>query len=120
MHKVKIFKVNTIKEEGTHDNAGLRRKLLDGMTLNNLNLDIFAIDYLEPGKYFDWHEHIDMDEFALVLEGEGEVLYGDSGEKEVYKSGDVIVIPPNTYHRIEAYGGSLNRMIFLRIKHPPK
>ena len=70
--------------------------------------------YLEVGKVFDWHTHEDIDEMFIVLKGEG-VFYWEE-EMINYNEGDIITIPANSKHKIEAKGMIMNEYYFIRVK----
>lgn len=55
--------------------------------------------YLEPGKAMAGHSHPDP-EIYLVFEGSGSVTVGS--ETSPVRAGDVIAIPVDTFHTMEA------------------
>lgn len=63
---------------------------------------------------FDWHVHQDTDEIFIVLKGQGKFYC----ENEVvdYRENDVIVVPGNLKHKIEAVGELTSEYYFIRVK----
>jgi mannose-6-phosphate isomerase-like protein (cupin superfamily) len=64
----------------------------------DLSLSIAAI----TGKSTP-HMHKKMEEIYFVLKGEGEIFIGD--ESEIIKRGDLVAIPKNKFHYIQAGKG---------------
>lgn len=61
--------------------------------------EVFVV-VLEPGEAPPLHVHDDTEQVFYVLEGAGLLQIGESAERSVVKAGDVVRIPPHTYHRI--------------------
>ncbi len=61
--------------------------------------EVFIV-VLEPGEAPPLHVHDDTEQVFYVLEGVGLLQIGESAERFAVKSGDVVRIPPHTYHRI--------------------
>ncbi len=59
---------------------------------------------LEPGEAPPLHVHDDTEQIFFVLEGNGLLQIGESAERHAVKQGDVVRIPPHTYHRIFCAG----------------
>ncbi len=57
--------------------------------------------YFNPGQVLDYHRHPTGDQIFFVHEGEG-VFYLDDGaeEKNILKSGVVVLAPKNVWHKI--------------------
>ena len=70
--------------------------------------------FLKAGAVFDWHAHESIDEFFLVVKGEGYIEFKD-GEKIEYAPDDLIYIPADTEHKIEATGTEENEIFFIRL-----
>ncbi len=68
-----------------------------------------------PGVTTQWHRLNGTTERYMILEGEGEVEIGDCAPKRV-KSGDVVIIPPQTRQRITNVGQQ--DLVFLAICSP--
>jgi len=61
--------------------------------------EVFIV-VLEPGEAPPLHVHHDTEQIFHVLEGKGHLQIGESVERHAVKPGDVVRIPPHTYHRI--------------------
>jgi len=59
---------------------------------------------LEPGEAPPLHVHDDAEQIFYVLEGKGLLQISESAERHAVKQGDVVRIPPHTYHRIFCAG----------------
>lgn len=55
---------------------------------------------LEPGETPPLHVHDDTEQIFYIMEGRGLLQIGESAERYAVKPGDVVRIPPYTYHRI--------------------
>lgn len=57
-----------------------------------------------------WHQHVDTDEFFMVLDGRFDIeLREDDGRERTVSLGphDVFVVPRGTYHRPSSTGASI-------------
>jgi len=106
--------INDIPVETAHGGAGSRQLLVTPDKLTSPYFEAFTKGFLEVGKIFDWHEHKDIDEIYIVLKGFGKFFCND--EVIDYKVGDIITIPANTKHKIEALGNKTSEYYFIRIK----
>ena len=63
--------------------------------------EVFIV-VLEPGEAPPLHKHPDTEQVFHMLQGEGELRVGDEDGDSSYrvKPGDVVRIPPDTWHRI--------------------
>ena len=61
--------------------------------------EVFIV-VLEPGQAPPLHVHDDTEQIFYVLEGRGLLQIGERAERHAVKPGDVVRIPPHTYHRI--------------------
>ncbi|MEK7633327.1 MAG: cupin domain-containing protein [Patescibacteria group bacterium] len=113
---MKFFKQN-IKDvliEPAHGGSGSRQLLVTPDKLTSPYFGAFTKGFLDVGKTFDWHSHTDFDEIYIVLKGQGK-FYCDN-EVVNYNVGDIITIPADTKHKIEALGNENNEYYFFRIK----
>ena len=55
---------------------------------------------LAPGEAPPLHVHHDTEQIFFVMEGDGLLQIGESAERHPVQPGDVVRIPPHTYHRI--------------------
>jgi mannose-6-phosphate isomerase-like protein (cupin superfamily) len=55
---------------------------------------------LEPGEAPPLHVHHDAEQIFYMMEGHGLLQIGESAERYHVKPGDIVRIPPSTYHRI--------------------
>jgi mannose-6-phosphate isomerase-like protein (cupin superfamily) len=67
--------------------------------------EVFIV-VLEPGEAPPLHVHDDTEQVFYVLEGAGLLQIGESPERYAVKPGDVVRIPPSTYHRIFCDGAA--------------
>jgi mannose-6-phosphate isomerase-like protein (cupin superfamily) len=65
--------------------------------------EVFIV-VLEPGQAPPLHVHDDTEQIFYVMEGEGRLQIGESEERLPVKPGDIVRIPPHTYHRIFCEG----------------
>ena len=115
-HMRKPFSKNIqdIPMEGAHGGSGRRQLLLSKDDAVSKHFQAMTKGYLEPKGIFDWHDHAGVDEFLIVLEGEGEIrfkngsVWGLSKDKLVY-------IPANTEHCIENTGSVTLSFYFVRL-----
>lgn len=61
--------------------------------------EVFIV-VLEPGEAPPLHVHDDTEQVFYVLEGAGLLQIGESAKRFAVRPGDVVRIPPATYHRI--------------------
>jgi mannose-6-phosphate isomerase-like protein (cupin superfamily) len=61
--------------------------------------EVFIV-VLEPGEAPPLHVHADTEQIFYIMEGRGLLQIGESVERHAVKPGDVVRIPPHTYHRI--------------------
>ncbi|MFA6017334.1 MAG: cupin domain-containing protein [Patescibacteria group bacterium] len=106
--------INDIPVEVAHGGSGSRQLLVTPDKLTSPYFEALTKGFLEVGKIFDWHLHQDVDEVFIVLKGQGKFSCND--EVVDYKIGDIITIPANTQHKIEALGSETNEYYFFRIK----
>ena len=106
--------IKDIPIEVAHGGAGSRQLLVTPDKLTSSYFEAFTKGFLEAGKIFDWHEHKDIDEIYVVLKGIGKFHCGN--EVVNYQVGDIITIPANTKHKIEALGNETNEYYFFRVK----
>lgn len=62
------------------------------------------VTVLEPGEAPPLHIHDDAEQIFYVLKGAGLLQIGDSSERLPVGPGNVVRIPPHTYHRIFCEG----------------
>ncbi len=69
---------------------------------------------LEPNEAPPTHVHTDAEQLFYVTEGIGELRTGAEGaDVEEIKAGDLVRIPPGTFHSVKAIGG--HRVVYLSI-----
>lgn len=106
--------LNEINVEEAHGGAGARQVLVKPEHVSSPYFEAVTKGFLKPGDVFDWHTHKDTDEMFIVLKGKGKFYCED--EVVNYKEGDVITIPANLNHKIEAMGDLTNEYFFIRVK----
>ncbi|MFC1619605.1 cupin domain-containing protein [Candidatus Neomarinimicrobiota bacterium] len=65
------------------------------------NSEVFVV-ILEPGQAPPLHKHNDTEQIFYILEGKGDLIIED--KRYPVNPGDVVRIPPSTYHSIQASG----------------
>jgi oxalate decarboxylase/phosphoglucose isomerase-like protein (cupin superfamily) len=116
MKKPFIKSLSDITVEQAHDGAGSRQLLLSKGDPISRCLEALTKGYLKAGGEFNWHSHFDIDEFFIVIKGNGALLLKDGTELK-YKPGDLVYIPSNIEHKIEAQGKTDNEFYFVRLKN---
>lgn len=106
--------IKDIPLEAAHGGSGSRQLLVTPDKLTSPYFEVITKAFLEVGKIFDWHLHQDVDEIFIVLKGQGK-FYCDN-EVVDYQIGDIITIPADTKHKVEALGSETNEYYFFRIK----
>ena len=66
---------------------------------------------LKPGESPPLHKHDDTEQVFCILEGQGTLTVGEEGRTYPVKAGEIVRIPPSTWHRIVAEGGQTMRYI---------
>jgi quercetin dioxygenase-like cupin family protein len=74
------------------------------------NSEVFVV-VLEPGKAPPLHKHDDTEQIFFIFEGKGTLTIGEEGRKFAVAPGDVVRIPPSTWHSIKADGGATLKYI---------
>jgi len=62
---------------------------------------------LEPGGAPPMHKHDDTEQVFHVIEGHGVLTIGPESDRRPVAAGDVVVIPPSTWHSIRAQDGTM-------------
>jgi len=112
---MKSFSKINLKEiplEEAHAGSGKRQVLISPDHLVSAHWEGFTKGFLNAGGVFDWHSHENIDEVFIVINGEGIFRNGD--ESVVYERDDVVRIPANSKHKIEAATDS--EFYFVRVK----
>ena len=65
--------------------------------------EVFIV-VLEPGQAPPLHKHDDTEQIFYVLEGKGTLTIGKEKQNYPVKSGDMVRVPPSTFHTIKAEG----------------
>lgn len=110
-----IRNLRDIKLEGTHDLPDSRQTLLNKEELGSESFEAFTKGILASGKVWDWHNHENIYEFFVVLDGTGSIEFEDGNVHE-YAKGDIVLIRPNCKHRILASGNTASEFFFVRLK----
>lgn len=106
--------LSEITIEQAHGGSGSRQVLVSAQESTSPYFEAMTKGFLEPGKVFDWHQHIDTDEYIIVTKGEG--IFFTRDDSFECKEGDVIIVSANTEHKIEAKGEITNEYFFVRVK----
>lgn len=106
--------IDEIALESAHAGSGSRRLIISQRDDISRQIEAVTKGYLEPGNVFDWHQHVEIDEFWIVISGNGFIEY-KNGDKFEYKSGDFIYNPADLPHRIVAEGATRSEFFFIRV-----
>ncbi len=112
MKKITKINLREIPLEDAHGGSGKKQVLINSDHLESAHWDGFTKGYLQAGGEFDWHSHENIDEVFIVISGEGIFRNGD--ESTTYERDDVVRIPANSKHKIEAATDS--EFYFVRVK----
>jgi mannose-6-phosphate isomerase-like protein (cupin superfamily) len=112
--KYQIRSISQIPFEGTHALPNSRQTLATKDDIVSNNIDALTKGILPSGSIWDWHKHEEYDELCIVLKGTGSFYWED--EVKEYHPEDVIIIPANSSHKIEATGDVVSEFYFVRIK----
>jgi mannose-6-phosphate isomerase-like protein (cupin superfamily) len=112
--KYQIKSISQIPFEGTHSLPNSRQTLATKEDIVSDNIDALTKGILPSGSVWDWHKHETYDELCIVLKGNGKFYW--ENEVTEYHAEDVIIIPANSNHKIEATGNETNEFYFVRIK----
>lgn len=111
--KIQKKSFESVPLEGAHDGAGGRRLYVDQGEINNIDWQAMTYGYLPSKGVFDWHHHDDIEEFMLVIKGDG-IVSDEEGDYE-YSKGDLFIFPANTKHKIENPSGQEHEYVFVRV-----
>ncbi|MEI6690857.1 MAG: cupin domain-containing protein [bacterium] len=106
--------IDQIPVEHAHGGSGSRQLILSDADDVSSQLSAMTKGFLASGGMYDWHHHENIDEFFLVLQGSGVISYRTLDSTE-YSVGDLIYIPANIEHRIEATGDQESQYYFIRL-----
>ena len=110
-----IYKnIKKIEKEPAHDGNWERKLLLSQKDNISKNIEAMTKWYLKPWKIFDWHSHNDIDEYFVVLDWIWTISF-ENWEEINYIKDDLIYIPANIKHKIEAKWDKENKFYFTRI-----
>ncbi len=65
--------------------------------------EVFIV-VLEPGQAPPLHKHEDTEQIFYLFEGKGTLTIGKEKEEYPVKGGDLVRVPPSTFHTIRAEG----------------
>lgn len=108
--------VNNIEIEGAHDGAGKRQLLLSSGDNISGNIEAMTKGFLAPGGIFDWHNHDNIDEFFIVVQGTGLVEF-ENGQTIEYNENDLVYMPAPMKHKITNTGNRDNIFYFVRVRN---
>lgn len=106
--------LSTVEREGAHGGSGGRQLLFSNKEDITKNLEAWTKGFLPVGAIFDWHGHINVDEFFIILKGEGYIEY-ENGVKFNYKEGDIMYNPAGLNHKIVNTDRIENEFFFIRV-----
>lgn len=114
MYNFTKLNIKEIPVEQAHGGSGSRQVLVKPENVSSRYFEAVTKGFLKPGNIFDWHTHQDTDEIFIVLKGQGKFYCEDKVTN--YKIDDVIVVPGNLKHKIEAGGKLTSEYYFIRVK----
>lgn len=113
--KVPIKKnLSTIQKEDAHAGAGQRQVLFSKSDSVSSPFEAWTKGFLPAGGCYDWHEHQNIDEYFIVIQGKGFIEYSD-GTKFDYSTDDIFFNPANLSHRIVNQGDKESIFYFIRM-----
>jgi len=112
----KPFKKNLdkIPVEEAHGGSGKRQLILSSDNDVSSQFQTMTKGFLATGAKFDWHSHKDIDEFFWVLQGSGVIDFKGMDSMK-YGGGDLVYIPADLEHKIEAKGDQESQYYFIRL-----
>ncbi len=111
MQKPEIRKLTSFWHEKTYGNTSRIYRLLKGVEFGNVGVDVVR---MAKQKTLQPHYHLRPKIRIFIIEGSG-FVYLNGKEQKIHK-GDVIMIPPKTWHGFRTVHAPL---IFLSIQSPP-
>ncbi|MCL4338455.1 cupin domain-containing protein [Patescibacteria group bacterium] len=114
MDKFRKNNLSDIPIEEAHGGSGSRQVLVKPEQVTSKYFEAMTKGFLKSGGVFDWHTHNDTDEVFIVLKGHGK-FYCEEKITE-YDEGDIVIIPANLKHKIEASGDITNEYYFVRVR----
>ncbi len=72
----------------------------------------------DPGSASPWHHHGDHTTYALLLQGEAIVEFGNE-RLHLRADGSMAVLPPSVVHREINPGATKNQFFIMRVGHGP-
>lgn len=108
--------INDIPLESAHTGSGSRRLILSSKDDISSQIEAVTKGYLDPGKVFDWHKHVGIDELWIVTAGIWYIEY-ENWELFYYKAGDFLYNPAWLSHRIVAQWDICNEFFFIRVNY---
>lgn len=106
--------LNEIPVEQAHGGSGKRQLILSKEDDVSSQFQAMTKGFLASGAKFDRHSHGEIDEFFWVVQGSGTISFEDMDSME-YWTGDIIYIPANLEHTIEAHGDEESQYYFVRL-----
>ena len=106
--------LHKIPVKAAHGGSGKRQLIISNKDDVSSSFHAMTKGFLASGAKFDWHSHDKIDEFFLVLQGAGIISFKEMGSME-YQIGDLIYIPANLEHKIEATGDEESQYYFVRL-----
>ncbi len=114
MRKPFTKNISNIPLEEAHGGSGSRQMLLSKEDAVSKHFQAMTKGFLGPKGVFDWHDHDGVDEFFIVIDGEGTIEFRD-GSSSGLKKDELVYIPANTEHRIENTGEGVLSFYFVRL-----
>ena len=114
MRKQFIKSISNIPLEEAHGGSGSRQMLLSKEDAVSKHFQAMTKGFLAPKGVFDWHDHDGVDEFFIVIDGQGIIEFRD-GSTNGLKKDELVYIPANIEHRIENTGEGVLSFYFVRL-----
>jgi quercetin dioxygenase-like cupin family protein len=107
---MKIFHYDNVEAKdagGESSKVKIRWLITEEMGAKNFAMRMFE---LEPGGYTPFHVH-DWEHEVFILKGEGVVVGGE--DVKLFRSGDVVFVPPKEKHQFRNTGKSIVKILCL-------
>jgi mannose-6-phosphate isomerase-like protein (cupin superfamily) len=72
--------------------------------------EVFVV-IVEPGKATHTHKHVDTEQIFYIVQGTGAVVIGRGKKEYPIRPGQVVKIPPSTFHSVRTVGRKALRYI---------
>lgn len=107
--------INDIPIEETPHSTGSRKLIVSKNDVISANFEAMTYGYLPSKEKWVMHNHINILEICLVINGSGRVRDAN-GNAELFKPGDRFIFPAGIDHEIENTSPETDEFYFFRLK----